>query len=105
MCDIKEMEGDVLLTSFGTVERVKLQLTHYLENGLLCINAECLDGEQYGALTINLGKSFKNNMTTIKDEYYKTLLEYGVIEEEIVEIPYGWDCKAHLCKINVEKFK
>ena len=103
----KAKEG-VTLLSYGQITKVTLYVSSYINNNLTAIIGEHEDGESFGSLTINLGKNFKEYgefVTTIKDEYYEQLLEKNIIEEEISEIIYGFNCKAHLCKINMSKFE
>ena len=105
---IYDMEYDVVLEAYGQRHNMSLQVSRYVDNGLPAISGVCEDATPYGALTVNLGKTFEtfgDYVTTVKDEYYEQLLEQNIVFREIIEIPYGFNCKAHLCKINMDKFQ
>ena len=105
---IYDMDHDVVIETYcGQKHNVSLQVSSYGANGLPAISAILENGTVWGTLTINLGKTFEkfgNFVTTVEDEFYEQLLQQNIVFEEIIEIPYGFSRKAHLCQINMNQF-
>ena len=82
---------------------VDISLMRYDVNENLAILLTCTDGIPSGYATINLN-NLDGNYAYILPQYVNFLVKLGIINKKICKVTYGYDSKAILCEININKF-